>query len=382
MTEIRYHPGKVNVMADAWSRKERVKPRRVCAMSMTIQSSVKDKKLDAQSKTYKAENTSAEMLRGLDQQTEKKEDCGLYLMDQIWVPLVGSVRTLIMDKAHASRYTVHPRADKTYYDLRDMYGGHHEIPEWKWDRNTMDFITKLPISSSGRLQDKKLARLYIDKIVARHGVSVSVISDRDGRFTSRFWQTLQKALGTRLDINRQKSYANNRRKPLEFEVSDQVLLKVSHWKGVVCFGKKRKLAPRLLAETESTVWDDRSEDVNPFGGGNPGFYDDHYDNPFFQEEPIVLVEEESCLAYDTDNEEEESMPVYDNDIEDVTEDEEDNIEDVVVMANDLCSSMIQTILSVDFEEDINRKSHELMSFGKSIIIKVLRRSRHDVRITD
>ncbi|GJR55588.1 putative reverse transcriptase domain-containing protein [Tanacetum coccineum] len=359
--KIRYHPGKVNVMADAWSRKERVKPRRVCAMSMTIQSSVKDKILDAQSETYKAENASAEMLRGLDQQMEKKEDYGLYLMDQIWVPLVGSVRTLIMDKAHASRLK-HQRPSGLFQQ--------HEIPEWKWDRNTMDFITKLPMSSSGRLQDEKLARLYIDKIVARHGVSVSIISDRDGRFTSRFWQTLQKALGTRLDINRQKSYANNRRKPLEFEVSDQVLLKVSPWKGVVCFGKKGKLAPRLLAETESTVWDDRSEDVNPFGGGNPGFYDDHYDNPFFQEEPIVLVEEESCLAYDTDNEEEESMPVYDNDIDDVTEDEEDNIEDVVVMANDLCSSMIQTILSIDFEKDINRKSHELMSFGKSIIIKI------------
>ncbi|GKA27834.1 hypothetical protein Tco_0714002 [Tanacetum coccineum] len=75
------------------------------------------------------------------------------------------------------------------------------------------------------------------------------------------------------------------------------------------------------------------------------------------------------------------MPVYDTDIEDVIEEEEgfvgkggfggeeDNIEDVVVVANDLCSSMIQTILSVDFEEDINTKSHELMSFGKSIIIK-------------
>nr|GEY91909.1 hypothetical protein [Tanacetum cinerariifolium]GEY92003.1 hypothetical protein [Tanacetum cinerariifolium] len=69
------------------------------------------------------------------------------------------------------------------------------------------------------------------------------------------------------------------------------------------------------------------------------------------------------------------MPVYDNDIEDVIEEEEgfggeeDNIEDVVVVANDLCSSTIQTILSVDFEEDINTKSHDLMSSEKSIIIK-------------
>ncbi|GKA80103.1 hypothetical protein Tco_0786699 [Tanacetum coccineum] len=91
------------------------------------------------------------------------------------------------------------------------------------------------------------------------------------------------------------------------------------------------------------------------------------ENPFFQ--GVVLGVEE------------ESMPVYDTDIEDVIEEEEgfvrkggfggeeDNIEDIVVVANDLCSPMIQTSLSVYFEEYINKKSHELMSFGKSIIIK-------------
>nr|GEY64598.1 hypothetical protein [Tanacetum cinerariifolium] len=96
--------------------------------------------------------------------------------------------------------------------------------------------------------------------------------------------------------------------------------------------------------------------------------------------PIVLVEEESCPVYDTDNQEEESMSVYDIDIEDVVEEEEgfvgkgpfsreeDNIEDVVVVANDHCSSMIQTIQTVNFEEDINKKSHELMSFGKKVLL--------------
>ncbi|GJS91871.1 hypothetical protein Tco_0774507 [Tanacetum coccineum] len=86
-------------------------------------------------------------------------------------------------------------------------------------------------------------------------------------------------------------------------------------------------------------------------------------------------------VFDDDQYEEESVPVYDTDIEDVIEEEEgfvgkggiggeeDNIEDIVVVANDLCSSMIQTTLNVDFEEDINTKSHELMSFGKSILIK-------------
>nr|GEX19487.1 hypothetical protein [Tanacetum cinerariifolium] len=163
---------------------------------------------------------------------------------------------------------------------------------------------------------------------------------------------------------------------------------------------------------QSNVWDDGLVDVNPFGKGNLGFHEDYYDNPLlkketesepiiwyikdeeekylfvnkyisFQEEPIVLVEEESCPVYNTDNKEGKSLPVYDTDIEDILEEEkgfvgkegfgreEDNIEDVVVVDNDFCSSMIQTILSVDFDYDINTKSNELMSFEKSIIIKVL-----------
>ncbi|GJR00286.1 reverse transcriptase domain-containing protein [Tanacetum coccineum] len=377
--EIRYHPGKANVVADALSRKERVKPRRVRAMSMTIQSGVKDKLSVAQNKVSKVENKPAEMLHGLDQQMKKKEDGGLYFMDRIWVSLIGGVRMLIMDEAHATRYSIHPRADKMYHDLKDMYwwpgmkkdiatyvskcltyskvkAEHQkpsgllqqpEIPKWKWDRITMDFIIKLPRSSSGydtiwvivdRLTKsahflairedykmEKLARLYIDEIVARHVVHVSIILDRDGRFTLRFWQTLQKALGTQLDMSteyhpqtdgqtefsynniyhssircaplealygrkcrsrvlwaeigesrligpelvqettdkvvlikerlkaardRQKSYADNRRKPLEFKVGDQVLLKVSLWKGVVQFRKKGKLAPRYVGPCE------------------------------------------------------------------------------------------------------------------------------------
>ncbi|GJX60341.1 putative reverse transcriptase domain-containing protein [Tanacetum coccineum] len=216
--------GKANVVADALSRKERVKPRRVRAMPMTIQSSVKDKIFAAQGEASKVENAPTEMLRGLDQQMEKKEGEGMYFMDQIWFPLVGDVRKMIMDEAHTTKYSIHPGANKMYHDLRDMYwwpgmkrdvatyvskcltcskvNAEHqrplvllqqpEIPEWKWDRITMDFITKFPRSSSGhdtiwvivdRLtkssyllairEDYKmewLARLYIDEIVAMHGV--------------------------------------------------------------------------------------------------------------------------------------------------------------------------------------------------------------------
>ncbi|GJU47826.1 putative reverse transcriptase domain-containing protein [Tanacetum coccineum] len=208
----------------------------------------------------------------------------------------------------------------------------------------MDFITKLPRSTSGHdaiwvIVDRltklshfleiredysmeTLARLYIDEIVARHGIPTSIISDRDGRFTPRFWQTMQKTLGTRLDMSmayhpqtdgqskrtiqtlkdmlracvidfdgswnihlplaefsynnsyhssigcapfealygrkyrlkaardRQKSYADNRRKPLEFQVGDHVMLKITPWKGVVRLGKKGKLAPRFVGPFE------------------------------------------------------------------------------------------------------------------------------------
>nr|GEV78175.1 putative reverse transcriptase domain-containing protein [Tanacetum cinerariifolium] len=115
--KIRNHLGKANVVADALSRKERVKPRRVRAMAMTIQSRVKEMILAAQSEAFKQENILAERLHGLDQQMKRKRDDSLHLMDRIWVLLVGSV----MDEAHASRYLVHPVADKTYYNLEDMY---------------------------------------------------------------------------------------------------------------------------------------------------------------------------------------------------------------------------------------------------------------------
>ncbi|GKA06693.1 hypothetical protein Tco_0685917 [Tanacetum coccineum] len=147
-------------------------------MAMTIQSGVRGKIMAAQSEAFKQENVLAERLHGLDQNMERKEDESLYFMDSIWVPLVGCVRTMIMDKAHKTRYYVHPGADKMYHDLRDKL---------------------------------KAAK------------------------------------------DHQKSYADNRHKPLEFEVRDQVLLRASSWKGVMRFGKKGKLARVVLADANLHV---------------------------------------------------------------------------------------------------------------------------------
>ena len=251
-----------------------------------------------------------------------------------------------------------------------------EIPEWKWEQVTMDFVSGLPKTVRGcdsiwvivdRLTKSahflpvrvtytldKLAEIYVREIVRLHGVPKSIVSDRDSRFTSKFWKSLQNALGTRLKFstafhpqtdgqsertiqtledmlrayaldfqgawdkylplaefsynnsyhatigmapyealygrkcrspihwheagerkylgpelveqateavekiqqhmktsqNRQKNYADKRRKPLEFTVGEQVFLKVSPMRGIMRFGKKGKLSPRYVGPFE------------------------------------------------------------------------------------------------------------------------------------
>ncbi|GKF22686.1 hypothetical protein Tco_0075008 [Tanacetum coccineum] len=113
--EICYHPGKANVVVDALSRKERVNPKRVRAMNMIFQSSIKDRILTAQKE---AVDGSAGLQKGLDEMIELRNDGALYYLDQIWVPLKGDMKTLIMDEAYKSKYSVHTGAYKMYYDLR------------------------------------------------------------------------------------------------------------------------------------------------------------------------------------------------------------------------------------------------------------------------
>ncbi|GJU75457.1 putative reverse transcriptase domain-containing protein [Tanacetum coccineum] len=326
------------------------------------------------------------------------------IKNRSWLPLFGNLRDLIMHESYKSKYSIHPGSDKMYQDLKKLYWWPNmkviiveyvgkcltcsrvkaecqkpsglliqlEIPTCKWERITMDFVTKLPKTSTRHdtiwvIVDcltkstyfiptratnsmETLTRLYIKEIDLRHGVPITIISDRDSHFTSRFWQSMQNALGTQLDMStayhpetdgqsertiqtlkdmlracvidfrkgwerhlplvefsynnsyhasikaapfealygrkcrspvcwaevgdvqltgpeiihettkkivqirqrlqaardRQRSYANVRRKPLEFQVGDRVMLKVSPRKGVIRFKKRGKLNPRYI----------------------------------------------------------------------------------------------------------------------------------------
>ncbi|GJT17132.1 putative reverse transcriptase domain-containing protein [Tanacetum coccineum] len=327
---------------------------------MTVHNDLPKQILEAQKEAMKRKNVKAENLGRLIKQIfEFRPDGTCCFGNRAWLPRFGGLRDLIMHESHKSKYSIHPGSDKMYQDLKLLYwwpnmnadistyvrkcltyakvkGEHQkssgllqqtEIPVWKWEKITMDFVSGLPITPSeydtiwvivDRLTKlahfllmnkmdsiEKLTQLYLKEVVCRHGVPISIILDGDSHFMSRFWKSLQKTLGTNLDMStayhpqtdgqsertiqtledishvcwsevedsqltglelikettekivqiknhllttrsRQKSYANKRSKPLEFEVGDMVLLKVSPWKSVIHFGKREKLSPRYI----------------------------------------------------------------------------------------------------------------------------------------
>ncbi|GJX96265.1 putative reverse transcriptase domain-containing protein [Tanacetum coccineum] len=314
--------------------------------------------LKAQTEAIKEENIKAENLRGMDKAFEVHPDGTCCIKNQSWLPLFGNLRDLIMHESHKSKYSIHPGSDKMYQDLKKLYWWPNMkavIAEYVGKCLTCSKVkaeyrlTKLahfiPIKETDSMET--LTRLYIKEIISRHGVSISIISDHDSHFTSRFWQSMQNALGTQLDMSTayhpqtdgqsertiqtledmlracvidfgkgwerhlplvecsynnsyhasikaipfealygrkcrspvcwaevvdvqltgpeiihettkkivqiqqhlqaardcQRSYANVRLKPLEFQVGDCVMLKVSPQKGVIRFGKRGKLNP-------------------------------------------------------------------------------------------------------------------------------------------
>ncbi|GJZ72413.1 putative reverse transcriptase domain-containing protein [Tanacetum coccineum] len=341
--ELRYHPGKANMVADALSQKSRPKPLRVRALVMTIGLNLPVQILNAQVEARKEENYGTEDLCGMIKNLEPRADGTLCLKNRSWIPCFSDLRALIMHESHKSKYSIHPGSDKMYQDLKKLYWWPNmkakiakhvgkcmtcakvkaeyqkpsgllvqpKIRQWKWENITMDFETD---------SMEKLMRQYLKEVVSRHGVPVSIISDRDNKFTFYFWKSLNEALACVMDFgkgwdrhlpliefsynnryhisikaapfealygrkcrspicwaevgeaqltgpeivsettekiiqikhrlqalnDRQRSYADKRRKPLEFQVRDKVMLKVSPWKGVIRFEKRGKLNPRYI----------------------------------------------------------------------------------------------------------------------------------------
>jgi transposase InsO family protein len=433
---ILYHPGKANVVADALSRKSmgsfahiaEVRRPVVNEFQSLMLSGVKFETSNAESLLAHVEARSS-LVDNIKETPDKDpylkkviEDIklgkvsefkidseGMLRFDtRLCVPNIEDLRKKILEEAHRSSYTIHPGSTKMYKDLKENYWwegmkrdvaefvskclicqqvkAEHQrpaglfqridIPEWKWERITMDFVTGLPRTSRGfdsawvivdRLTKSahflpvkttysaaQYAKLYVERIVSLHGVPLSIISDRGPQFTAHFWRSFQAALGTRLDLStafhpqtdgqsertiqiledmlracvldlggswdqylplmefaynnsyqssiqmapfealygrrcrspigwfeagesklegpnmiqdaiekvkviqdrlvtaqsRQKSYADKRRRPLEFSVGEHVFLRVSPMKGVLRFGRKGKSSPRFIGPFE------------------------------------------------------------------------------------------------------------------------------------
>ncbi|GJR73707.1 putative reverse transcriptase domain-containing protein [Tanacetum coccineum] len=339
-----YRTKKANVVADALSRKERIKPLRVRALMMTVHNDLPKKIREAQEEAMKKKYVRKENLGRLIKPIfEFRPDGTRYFGNRVWLPRFSGLRDLVTHESHKSKYSIHPGSDKMYQDLKLLYwwpnmkadiatyvgkcltcakvkAEHQkpsgllqqpEIPVWKWERITMDFVSGLPRTPSGSLQEAlgtnlDMSTAYHPQTDGQSERTIQTLEDMSrawvidfgnswdhhlplvefsynnsyhvsikeapyealyGRkcrlpvcwsefgdsqltgpelirdMTEKIVQIKNRLLAAR---THQKSYADKRAKPLEFEVGDKVLLKVSPWKGAMRFGKREKLSPRYI----------------------------------------------------------------------------------------------------------------------------------------
>ncbi|GKA01264.1 putative reverse transcriptase domain-containing protein, partial [Tanacetum coccineum] len=237
--EIRYHPGKANVVADAWSRKERIKPLRVRALVMTIGLDLPKQILNAQTEAQKPENLKNEDVGGMirkdipKEKLEPRTDGTLCLNSRSWLPGYGDLRTVIMHEPHKSKYFIHPGSDKMYQDMKKLYWWPNmkaDIATY-WDNITMYFVTKLPKSSQGY----DTIWVIVDRLTKFAIFTPMRETDSMEKLARMYLKEIKQRMQAAHD--RQKSYADLKRKPMEFQVMDKVMLKVLPWKGVLVLPK-------------------------------------------------------------------------------------------------------------------------------------------------
>ncbi|GJW45838.1 putative reverse transcriptase domain-containing protein [Tanacetum coccineum] len=240
--EICYDPRKANMVADALSHKERNKLLWVQALLMTIGLDLPKQILVAQIEAQKPENFKNEDVGGMirkdlsKEKLEPRADGTLCLNYRSWLPCYGDLRTVIMHESYKSKYSIHLGSNKMYQDMKKLYWWH------KIKADIAAYVRKCLTCAKETNPIVKLARMYLKEAVTRHEIPVSIICDRDRRFTSNFWrevqltspeivqETTEKVIRIKQRIqaarDRQKSYADLKCKPMEFQVGDRVMLKV------------------------------------------------------------------------------------------------------------------------------------------------------------